>query len=149
MNVSVSLCEQGLVEFKMPFRKEQVQVGGKYAKDLKDAEDKAKQRKVGLFSGKEHPLQRFQDCTGKSHLARNTWELLQQNKGQYLSAMVEAVISGSKLKVRLEKQTCYIMLLLQGLKCLPHDSNVQEYFTFSNLALKYTKRNLLQREVQV
>lgn len=35
--------------------------------------------------------------------------------------MVDLVLNGSRFKVRLDKQNTYIILLLEGVRCLPND----------------------------
>lgn len=66
-----------------------------------------------------------------------------------MSGVVELVLSGSRYKVRLNAHNSYIILALQGIKCLPNDANIKDYAEISNKALLYAKENLLQRDVEL
>jgi staphylococcal nuclease domain-containing protein 1 len=59
------------------------------------------------------------------------------------------VLNGSRFKVRFDQSTCYGILLLSGVKCLPNDPNFPDYQKFSNLALQFSRQNLLQRDVDI
>jgi len=52
-----------------------------------------------------------------------------------LSGVVELVLNGSRMKVRVNEQSCYVLLLLDGVRCLPNDKNLTDYDTWSNKAL--------------
>ena len=66
-----------------------------------------------------------------------------------MAGVVELVLSGSRYKVRLNAQSTYIILALQGIKCLPNDANIKDYQDISNKALTFAKENILQRDVEV
>ena len=59
------------------------------------------------------------------------------------------VLNGSRLKIRVNEVRFYIMLLLQGVRCIPNDANTAGFDEWSNKALKYTKDHILQRDVEI
>lgn len=52
------------------------------------------------------------------------------------------------MKVRINEQNCMIILLLQGVRCLPNDANTSGYEEWSNKALKFSKDALTQRDAE-
>lgn len=66
-----------------------------------------------------------------------------------LTGVVELAISGGIYKVRLNEEPYSVLVLLSGVRCLPPDSNIPEYKTWSEKAFDYAKLHLLQRDVEV
>jgi len=66
-----------------------------------------------------------------------------------LTGVVELILNGSKMKVRVNEQSCQLILLLKGIRCLPNDNNFPDYELWSNKALKFSKEHLLQRDISL
>lgn len=64
-----------------------------------------------------------------------------KKEGQ-INAIVEYAFNGSRFKVRLDKFNCYVILMLQGIKCLSNDENFPGYLTFSGMAKEFAANNL-------
>lgn len=145
-NVSELLLENGLANVQMPRMDEDFT---KYIKNLKEAEEKGKESKRGLFSSKEKVVVKFSDLSIQKNASKIKafYSFIQGEKK--LSGVVELILNGSRFKLRLNSHNSYLIFALQGIKCLPNDSNIQDYAEFSNKALLYSKENLLQRDVEV
>jgi len=63
-----------------------------------------------------------------------------------LSGVVEVVLNGSRLKIRMHQQSCYIILVLEGIRCLPNEG---EFKKWSQEALEYSKENISQHDVDI
>lgn len=56
-----------------------------------------------------------------------------------VNGVIELVLNGSRFKIRVNEFNCYLMFVLQGVRCLPNDENFPGYDVWSNRALNYTK----------
>lgn len=64
---------------------------------------------------------KFNDLTQQKN-QKNTksyFEFLKEEKN--IQGMIDLVLNGSRFKVRLDKQNTYIILVLEGVRCLPND----------------------------
>jgi len=122
----------------------------KYMKQLTDAEDEAKKKKVGLH-GSKTPVNvaKFTDYSQprQTSKAKTFFEFIKNEPS--ITGVVEAVLSGSLFKIRLEKQNCYIMFSLSGIRTFSMEKNVPQYEKFAKEALKFSKDQILQREVEL
>ena len=145
-NFSELLLENGLANVQMPRVDEEFT---KYMKSLKEAEDKGKAEKKGQFSGKEKSVVKFNDLSLQKNAGKmkTFFQFIQGEKR--MSGVVELILNGSRFKLRLNAHSTHIIFVLQGVKCLQNDPNVKEFQEYSNLALNYSKENLLQRDVEV
>ena len=145
-NFSELLLENGLANVQMPRVDEEFT---KYMKNLKEAEEKGKEAKKGLFSSKEKSVVKFNDLSFQKNPSKIKafYQFIQGEKK--LAGVVELVLNGSRFKLRLNTHSTYIIFALQGIKCLQNDANIKDYQELSNQALLYSKENLLQRDVEV
>lgn len=122
----------------------------KYMKQLSEAEEEAKNKKVGLYSSKTpaNPA-KFSDY-GQQGMASKAKQFFEFAKNEAnLTGVVEAVLSGSLFKVRLDKQNCYILFSLAAIRTYAMEKNVPQYEKFAKEALKFSKEQVLQRDVEI
>lgn len=122
----------------------------KYLKQLSEAEDEAKKNKKGMHSSKTavNPA-KFTDYGDKrnSMKSKQFFEFVKNEPS--LNGIVEAVLSGSLFKVRLEKQNCYVLFSLGGIRTLSLEKNVPQYERFAKEAVRFSKDQILQRDVEL
>lgn len=121
----------------------------KYLKELKEAEERAKKAKAGQYSSSNAPAPRFNDLSIDKNLgkAKQVYTFLKEEKK--LTGVVELVLNGSRFKLRINQQNCYILFVLNGIKCMPNDPNDPVGSQYSQQALQYSKSNLLQRDADI
>ena len=119
---------------------------------MKAADEQAAKKKKGLH-GDNIRTPVFNDVTvvGKDNKhkidiqrAKTYYSYLRDEKK--LSGVVEFVLNGSRLKLRMHQQSCYIVFVIDGIKCLP---NEPEFKKWSQAALDYSKEALQQRDVEI
>lgn len=66
-----------------------------------------------------------------------------------LTGVVDLVLNGSRFKLRFDQSACYGIFVLAGIKCFPNDPNFPDHQKYSNLALQFSKQNVLQRDVEI
>ena len=122
----------------------------KYMKQLTDAEEEAKKKKLGLHSSKT-PLNpaKYIDYSQprQSSKARQFFDFTKNEP--VVHGVVEAALSGSLFKIRLDKQNCYILFSLGGIRTYSMEKNVPQYEKFAKEALKFSKDQILQRDVEL
>jgi staphylococcal nuclease domain-containing protein 1 len=97
----------------------------KYFDELKVADEEAKKKKKGL-NGEPVRVPVFNDITsgkeGKYKVdiakSKTIFSFLKDEKR--LTGVVEFVLNGSRLKIRMHQQSCYIILVIEGIRCLPN-----------------------------
>lgn len=115
----------------------------KYHDDIKAAEEEAIKKKKGLHTTKTIALHRYNDISRLKNKPK-LLEAFNFLKGQSkLTGVVDLVVSGGIYKVRINESPYSVLILLSGVRCLPPDSNIPEYTTWSGKALDYAKNNLL------
>lgn len=145
-NVSETLVSSGLATVAMPRVDEEFT---KYLKQLKEVEDQARTAKKGLFGLQEKQIVKYNDLSFQKNAVK-VKQFYSFNQNEKKSpAVVELVLSGSRYKIRLINQQTMVLFSLQGIRCLPNDSNVKAYQETSAKALAFSKENLLQRDVEV
>lgn len=112
---------------------------------MKAEEDIASSKKLNIFNPKSVPVHRFNDISQKNG---KQFESFVKGDGR-ISAVVDFVLSGQRLKVRLNKHNAQILMNLQGIKTLSNDANVILHKEWSNKAMMYTKSMVNQRDVEV
>jgi staphylococcal nuclease domain-containing protein 1 len=112
-----------------------------YFESLFNAEESGKKGRKGIHSGKEAPITRVNDLSapGSASKARQHLPFLQ--RAGAISAVVEFVMSGSRLKLYVPKQSVSIAFSPSGVKCPAKGDE------FSGDALAFTKSNFMQRNV--
>lgn len=76
--------------------------------------------------------------------AKTIYNFLKDEKK--LTGVVEFVLNGSRLKIRMHQQSCYIIFVLDGIRALP---NEPEFKKWSQASLDYSKEALLQHDVEI
>ena len=64
-----------------------------------------------------------------------------------LNGVVEYCFSGMRFKVRVDNENSSIAFNLHGVKTLPNDKNMPQLLELSNMAQKFAKDNLFQKDV--
>nr|CAG4651604.1 EOG090X01F7 [Triops cancriformis] len=120
--------------------------------DLLAAEMKAQKSGKGLWDKKEPPVHRVADISGDLNKAKQFLPFLQ--RAGRTEAVVEFVASGSRLRLFIPRETCFVTFLLAGITCpraarnLPGQGPI-EGEPFGEEALQLTKETCLQHEVQI
>lgn len=148
-NIGALLLEDGLVTLQAPRVEDEFT---KYFEELKEADSEALKKKKGLH-GQPIRIPVFNDISvagkdGKFRIdipkAKTIFNFLKDEKK--LTGVVEFVLNGSRLKIRMNQQSCYIIFVLEGIRALP---NEPEYKKWSQAALDYSKEALLQHDVEI
>lgn len=59
------------------------------------------------------------------------------------------MINGSRFKVRITDQNCFVWFVLDGVRCLTNDENFQNFPKWSSRALDFSRDNIYQRDVEI
>jgi len=146
-NLSELIVGQGLATVAPPRADDSFT---KYMKQLTDAEEEAKKKKLGLHSTKT-PLNpaKYTDYS-QPRQAGKAKQFFDFTKNEpIVTGVVEAALSGSLFKIRLDKQNCYILFSLSGIRTYSMEKNVPQYEKFAKEALKFSKEQVLQRDVEL
>lgn len=109
-NFSVKVLQNGLAKANLSKFAEE---NSKFYEELVEAEKKASTAKVGLFSKKTAKIYKFVDVSMNAKQAKTVENVL-VNQGT-LEGMVDFVFSGSRLKLRLDRQNVIVALCIQGI----------------------------------
>ncbi len=115
--VQVLLCEMGLGQAQMPRQGDEY---SKYLSEMKAAEEGAQKNKLGIFSGKQKAVHRFNDISQKK---AKEFEQFIRDEGR-IAGVVDYVLSGQRVKLRLNKHNSQVVMNLQGVRTLSNDANV-------------------------
>lgn len=121
--------------------------------ELLAAEVKAAKSMRGVHAKKDVPTHRVQEVIGDVAKAKQFLPYL--TRARRTEALVEFVASGSRLRLYVPKETCIITFLLGGISCprgaRPNPGGVGtiEAEAFADEALNFTKKKVLQREVEI
>lgn len=127
-----------------------------YYDDMMQAEEKAKDKAVGLHSRKEPPVVRVADLAGDLQKAKHFLSFL--TRAGMCEALVEFVASGSRFRLYIPKETCLITFLLAGIQCprgsrpMPSNANGLQMTPadpYGDEAFTFVKELIMQREVTV
>lgn len=109
--------------------------------DLIKSQELGKTKGRGVHSKKEAPVTRYNDLSSGSKAARQHLPFLQ--RAGKLSAVCDYVISGSKLKIFVPKQSVMICFSPSGVRC-PGKGEA-----FSEEAIAFTRSRFMQRNVTI
>ena len=114
-----------------------------FFENLVNAEEVGKKGKKGVHSAKEAPVTRVNDLSvpGSSAKARQHLPFLQ--RAGKVAGVCEFVMSGSRLKIYVPKQSVSIAFSPSGVKCPGKDEE------FSAEAIAFTRSKALQRNVEI
>ncbi|XP_046390934.1 staphylococcal nuclease domain-containing protein 1 [Ischnura elegans] len=121
--------------------------------ELIAAEVKAQKSMRGIHAKKDIPTHRVQEVIGDVTKAKQFLPYL--TRARKTEALVEFVASGSRLRLYVPKETCIITFLLAGINCprgarpAPGGGPPVGGEAFGEEALNFTKRKVLQREVEI
>jgi staphylococcal nuclease domain-containing protein 1 len=134
-NVSTHLVQAGLASVLPPRGDDGC---SRHMDELRAAGETAMKSKKGIH-GKDAQPPKLNDFTNKGGAgkAKESFQFLKSEKR--ISGVVDLVLNGCRLKVRVAQNNSLNLFLLQGIKCLPNDPNFPEFQKFSNLALQYAK----------
>lgn len=149
-NLAVEIVAAGLAEV---VRHRPDEAKSEYYDDLQTAETKAQSQKKGMYSGKESPERRFTDLCFDATKAKQYLPFLTREK--VTRGVVEAIYSGTRVKLFIPKENCMINFVIAGVKCpQPTRYGGQGVVTspaepFGEESKLFTKRNINQRNVIV
>ncbi len=114
-----------------------------YYEGLLIAEENGRNSKKGMHSGKDAPIVRVNDLSapGSAPKARQHLPFLQ--RGGTVTAVVEYVMSGSRLKLFVPKQSVAIAFSPSSIQCPRRGES------FSDDALSFTRARFMQRAVEI
>lgn len=123
-NVSVYLLEHGLVNLQIPRVEEDVT---KYFESLRDAEAKGKSDKKGLFGHSDAKAPNFNDLSGgkgkkiDASRCKNIFPFIKDEA--VITGVIDLVLNGSRFKVRFNNQHVLVIMVLEGVRCLPNEGD--------------------------
>lgn len=117
----------------------------KFIQEMKQAESNSVQQKIGMHSNQQKNTIRFNEVTQKKG---KQFEAFIKGEGK-IQGVIEYVLSGQRIKVRLIKHNSLIIMNLQGIRTLYNDPNVPAQQIYSNKALSFLKETINQRDCVV
>eukprot|EP01137_Pigoraptor_chileana_P032464 Opistho-2@21860 len=150
VNISEALVSKGYATV-LRHRADDEQRSKKYD-ELLVAENRAQKGQKGVHSPKEPPKYKVPDASEDLKKARERLPFLQ--RAGRTPAVVEYVASGSRLRLFLPKETCYLTFLLSGIKCPRASIRTgadagQKGEPYGDEALEFTRDRAFQRDVDV
>lgn len=76
------------------------------------AEDQAKKKNLGIHSTGEYKGKVYRDLSDRKNQAQAKNILTHLKDSGRLTGVVELVLNGSRVKVRVNEQNCYVMMVL-------------------------------------
>ena len=144
-NVNVEIIEQGYASFISPNPKLDDDVS-KYLDSYQAAEKVAKEKKTGINSTKFPGSSNYSDLIAANKTKKKEFINFLVNQ-KNLPCVVEYCFSGSKFKLRIEKNKCYVPFSLLGVKTFGKDKNTLElHEKFQKEATDFANDHVLQRE---
>lgn len=122
-NLSVYMLEQGYAILHTPQVEEDL---SKYFEELRVADTKAREMKKNVHSNENRKAPHFNDLSGgkgkkiDSQKCKNMFAFLKDEP--HLTGIIEIVLNGSRFKIRLNHQPVMIIAVLEGVRCLPNES---------------------------
>mmetsp|Transcript_31827 Transcript_31827/g.38496 ORF Transcript_31827/g.38496 Transcript_31827/m.38496 type:complete len:905 (-) Transcript_31827:461-3175(-) len=112
------------------------------------AEARAQKAKKGIHSNKEPPSANINDLSLRDQAARAKAFLpsFTRTNGS-VSAMVDVVLSGHRVKLYIAKENVMIAFSLAGVRCPGKNKDVTE--PYSDEALAFTRQKIMQHNVEV
>ena len=143
-NISLDIVTKGYAKVYPPRDDEPNTV---HIFELLDAYKKAQEAKLGIHSGREELPPRYWDLTKPSTKKKVKTEF-KFNTGSY-QGLVAYVYSPTRLKIRLDSRNVFIVVQLNGLKCIQKDHNVPSFDNFAEESINWTKKEVNQRTVRI
>ena len=142
--LGVKLLENGLAEFKTP-RTDEVASSG--IKNFADAFELGKEKKVGLHSNKKPGVNKYWDMSVAENRKKIKGDIMMQGLENRERGVVEYVFSGSRFKIRSDKNKIFFTLSLNSVKTLS-DKNMENHEKWNEKAKLFAKSNLYQRDIE-
>lgn len=146
-NISEKLIEKGYARFMPP--REDDPGHSAYIMNLKAAEDKAIEDKVGIHSTKTPPIVRFWDLTIPDNKKKVLTEFRMETGLEKIDGVIENILTPTRFKIRLDHKNCIILLQLNGVRSIKADPNMPVLNGFADEALIWVKEHYLQRNVKI
>lgn len=141
--VAVDLLQKGLITLVSPKMNDpSTQELQKYAEAAQIAET----QKKGIHSSSSS-IKRFWDLSRPENRGKVKEFNLENYKDQ-TEGVVEAVIAGTRFKIRLDKENCYFILSLNSVKSVANNKNMPAQEKWATESLEFSKRKSLQRTVK-
>lgn len=139
-NLTQELLERGLAELVEPFTEEETSKYFElYKKSFKP-----------INASKKYTFPKFIDLTVNdtktAMRSREIFSTLKESNKRY-HGVIEAVINGSRFKVRISEQNTLVWFVLEGVRCLPNDENYNNFPKWSSKALEFSRDNMYQRDI--
>ncbi|XP_012287333.1 staphylococcal nuclease domain-containing protein 1 [Orussus abietinus] len=152
VNIAEAMVSKGLATV-VRYRQNDDQRSSHYS-ELLAAENKAEKSQHGVHARKDVPTHRIPDLSLDPAKAKNHQAALKRARGT--KAIVEFVMSGSRLKLFVPKESCLITFLLAGVKAprgprpAPGGQGaLLEGEPYGEEALAFTREHCLQRDVEI
>ena len=119
--------------------------------DLVAAELAAKEAKKKIHSGKEYGKRSVNDLTDPRKAKSYSGALM---RAGLLKAVVDYVFNGSRLKLYVPSENCYIAFAMEYLRCpqpspLPGVTKAKSAEPFGDASKRHTRLSLLQRSIEI
>lgn len=145
ININVDLLELGYASYISP--KQNDTNVSKFISDYADAEIKGKTAKKGLHSTKLPGNPNYCDLIQANPKKKKDFLNRNSALGKNVSCVVEHVFSGIRLKLRIDKTTCFIPFKLIGLKTVEKDpNNTKQLNDLFDKSVDFLTEKFMQRE---
>jgi staphylococcal nuclease domain-containing protein 1 len=142
-NVNVELLENGYANYMIPKVDDDI---SKYLDSYQIAEKTAKEKKVGIHSTKIPANSNYSDLITANKTKKKEFINFMVNQ-KNLQCVVEHCYNGSRFKLRIEKNKCFVKFGLLGIKTFGNEKNtIDLHEKFYHEALNYVYDHLMQRE---
>jgi len=145
VNINAELIKHGYASYVTP-KVDDTQNASKYLDQYSGAFTEAKEKKVGVHSTKSPGVYNYSDlfAANKQKVKEFKDFLVGQRN---TPCVVEHVITGTRLKLRIESKKCMIPFNLLGIKTFSKDKNNTELCDkISQLGVDFANESILQRE---
>lgn len=140
LNFAVLVLERGLAEFSHP------RPGDPVSKALSDLE--AARSRGEKIKHKPSANKQLWDFTKMENRKKIREFALDQFKNKRdLQGVVEAILSGSRVKLRFEEAGCFVAFAMDGVRCLEKNPNMPDHEKWAKKAIEYTRSRINQRDV--
>ena len=142
--LNVDLIENGLANL-VTFKIEDGEPS-KELNNMRNAEQKAKDNKIGIYSPKMPNQTNYSDLVGAPKIKKKSFvSFLLGLKN--VECTVEFCFSGYKIKLRIDRKQCYISFGMLGIKTFTKDKNNNEVINkYFQEALNFVNDTILQRD---
>ncbi len=141
--IGTGLLRKGLAEFVTPRLNDKASIA---IKSYSEAYEEAKKKNQGIHSDSTTDL-RYLDLSFSENRKKFKTDFLLKGVDDWEPGVVEYCFSGSRYKLRFDKNKLYFIFSLNGIKTLMRDPNMPNHERFANLATNFAKSNASQRDV--